>query len=247
IHHAIDLMFDKIKGSFLGPEFINRRKDKDIFVSFKPHASLPGIYTLAAKEELAVPNKEALNTIVHVADGYLEAHRNATKASVVSHVTSFLEDAKRKGIKTNLKTVLEGELSSLFGKVRENVVKVIASESNNAKNLGTLEGIVKMNLLNGIEDPVVAFIGPNDSHVCEECRKVLYVTFPNKPKAFLLSEVKSGYHKRGETSPSMYGMHPRCRHALCAIMPGWGFGDSGQLKYFDKNYRELDKQRSSGI
>ncbi len=209
IHRIVDLLFDRINGSLLGPEFINKRKDKDIFVSFKPHLSLPGIYTLAAKEEAAEPNKEMLDSLVHVANGYIEAQRHATKAQIIKSISTYLQDAKKAGVKTDLKTVLNGELVGLMGRVKGNVLKIVASEANTAKNLGTLEGIVKINALNGISDPTVAFIGPNDKEVCEECKRVLYTTFPI-PKVFKLSEVKSGYHKRGEDTPSMSGIHPHC-------------------------------------
>jgi hypothetical protein len=241
INKAVDLLFDKISGSLFGPDYIHPRKDKNIFVSFKQHLSLPGIYTMAANEEAAKPNKEMLENLIHVANGYLESQRHWTKAQVINVVTSYLIDTD-KGVKTDLKTVLDGQLAGIYTKMRERVSSIVATESNIAKNLGTLEGITRINALNGISDPVVAFIGPNDSEVCEECRRTLYYK-NNIPKAFLLSEVKTGYHVRGEDSPSIAGQHNFCRHNLITIMPGFGFGPSGELKYFNATYRELEKQR----
>jgi hypothetical protein len=242
IHHAVDLLFDRLKGQLLGPDWIHPRKDKNIFMSFKPHLSLPGIYTMSAQEEAAKPNQEVLDSLVHVADAYIESQRHATKAQVINAVTSFLTDATKKGIKTDLRTVLGGQLAGIYTKLETNLTKIVATESNAAKNLGTLEGIVRINLLNGIQDPVVAFIGPNDGNVCEECRKTLYYKFPG-PKAFLLSEVKTGYHVRGEDTASMGGQHPQCRHSLVTLMPGFGFDASGNLKYFHKGYSVIKDQR----
>jgi len=243
IQAAVDLVFDRLSANLFGPDWIHPRKDKNIFISFKPHLSLPGIYELAAREELAKPSPEVLDTLVHVANGYLESQRHATKAQVINAVTSFLADAVKKGIKTDLKTVLGGQLAGIFTKVQANVNKIVAAESNTAKNLGTLEGIVRVAALNNIADPTVAFIGPNDKYVCEECKKTLYVNYP-KPKCFLLSEVKTGYHQRGETSPSMSGQHPHCRHSLIYIHPGFGFGPSGSLEYFHKGFSALESQNS---
>lgn len=237
IEDAVNLLFDRLSGSVFGPDFIHPRKDKNIFVNFKPHVSLPGIYTMSAGEELATPNKEVLDSLVHIAHGYIESQRHVTKAQVINAVTSFLSGNK----KADLATVLGGQLAGIYTKLQQNVVKIVASESNTYKNLGLLEGIIKANMLQGIEDPTVAFIGPNDSHVCEECRKVLYTTFP-VPKAFKLSEVKTGYHIRGEMSPSMSGIHPQCRHTLVTLLPGYGLDESGHIKYFSKNYNVLDEQ-----
>lgn len=242
IHKAVDLVFDRLKGQLLGPDWIHPRKDKNIFVSFKPHLSLPGIYTMAAQEEAAKPNPEVLESLVHVADSYIESQRHATKAQVINAVTSFLTDAAKRGIKTDLQTVLGGQMAGIFTKLQANLTKIVATESNAAKNLGTLEGIVRVNLLNGISDPVVAFIGPNDKEVCEECKKTLYTTYPI-PRAFHLSEVKGGYHERGEDSPSMYGIHPHCRHSIIALTPGFGFSASGNLKYFHRGYDVIKDQR----
>ena len=242
IQAAVDLVFDRISGSLLGPDWIHPRKDKNIFISFKPHLSLPGIYELAAREELAKPNPEVLETLIHVANGYLESQRHATKAQIVNAVTSFLADAVKRGIKTDLKTILGGQLAGIFTKVKANVEKIVAAESNTAKNMGTLEGIVRVAALNNIADPVVAFIGPNDSYVCEECKKTLYTTYPI-PKCFLLSETTSSYHQRGEKNPSMSGQHPFCRHSQIMLMPGFGFDEGGRLKYFHKGYSALDAQK----
>ena len=238
INRAVDLLFDRLKGQLFGPDFIHPRKDKNIFISFKPHLSLPGIYTMAAQEEAAKPNPEVLDSLVHVADGYIESQRHTIKAQIINVVTSHLMDAK----KPNLQTVLGGELEGIYTKLQASLTKIVSAESNIAKNLGTLEGIVRINLLNGIADPLVAFIGPNDDHVCEECKKTLYTTFPI-PKVFKLSEVKTGYHVRGEDSASMSGQHPQCRHTIITLMPGFGFDESGRLKYFNKGYSALDAQK----
>lgn len=205
IESAVNLLFDRLNGSVFGPDFIHHRQDKNIFINFKPHVSLPGIYTMSAGEEFAEPSKEVLDSLVHIAHGYIESQRHVTKAQIINAVTSFLSKNK----KGSLETVLGGQLAGIYTKLEQNIVKIVASESNKYKNLGTLEGIVKAFALRGIEDPVVAFIGPNDSHVCEECRRTLYVNFP-VPKCFLLSDVKSGYHVRGEDSASMSGQHPHC-------------------------------------
>jgi hypothetical protein len=243
IQSAVDLVFDRLSANLFGPDWIHPRTDKNIFISFKPHLSLPGIYTLAAQEEIAKPNPEVLETLVHVANGYIESQRHATKAQVVQAVTSFVADAAKKGIKADLRTVLGKHLSDIFTKTQININKIVAAESNTAKNLGTLEGIVRTAALNNIADPTVAFIGPNDKDVCEECKKVLYTNYPI-PKCFPLSQVKTGYFVRGETLPSMSGCHPICRHSLVYIHPGFGFDAGGHIKYYHKGFDALKSQNS---
>src|SRR6185437_5116973 len=110
-------------------------------ISFRKHLSLPGIYTISAGEEDAKPDPETLNALIHVADGYLEAQRELTKSQVTNAIITFFANHKQ----ADFKTVLGGELVGIFTKMRENVEKIISTESNNAKNLGLLQGIVKLN------------------------------------------------------------------------------------------------------
>jgi len=63
------------------------------------------------------------------------------------------------------------------------------------------------------------------------------------PRVWKMSELKSGYHKRGAACPCVSGMHPHCRHTLCAVMPGYGFR-GGKIAWIETGHDELGKQRT---
>lgn len=240
IERQIDMLFDKAKGRYLGPAAI----DKRIYLGdFSSPKSLPGIFMAAAREEGAVPDKDIIAHLTRNAANYLDAYRASTKAQVVKEVQAFLQEAATKGVETDVQTVLGGKLADTWGKVTGDVKRLIDTEASNARNMGALEGIIGVNTSQGIEDPVVYFVVVRDEHLCDECKRLHLLEDEVTPKLWYLSELKHGYHKRKEPFPALGGEHPHCRCTLVTLMPGYGFGDDGMVKYISPDHDEMEEQR----
>lgn len=243
IHRAVDTVFDRLKGRVLGPEFAPSRLDKEIYIGHHPELSVPGIYRRAAYEEGTKPNETVLNSLSRIAEGYIDGERERTKARVTAAVDTWLRDAAQKRIKTDLPTVLQGQLSQIWGDMTSAVTKIVNSQSTSARNMGTLEGISKVNTASGIADPTVFFIIVRDGEACHECTHLHLLANKITPRVWKLSEVASGYHERGEEFPSVLGLHPDCRCTISTLMPGFGFNAAGMVKYIGPDYDEYRVQR----
>ena len=240
IEKAVDELFDKAKARYLGPAAI----DKRIYLGdFSAPKSLPGIFMAAAREEGAVPDKDIIAHLTRNAANYLDAYRSSTKAQVVKDVQAFLQEAAAKGVQTNVETVLGGKLADTWGKVTNDVKRLIDTEASNARNMGALEGIIGVNTSQGIEDPVVYFVVVRDEHLCDECKRLHLLEDETTPKLWYLSELKHGYHKRKEAFPALGGEHPHCRCTLVTLMPGYGFDEGGMVKYVSPDHDEMEQQR----
>lgn len=239
IHRAVDEVFDRVKARVLGPGFVRQRGDKNIFIGHRPQFSIPGLYRQAAIEEAARPAEKIAHSLGQVAGSYIDAERARTKAQVVKSV----QDWVRSGSKGELETVLGGELAGLFTKATKALAKVVDTEATTARNMGTLEGITRINASAGIEDPTVFFITVRDNDLCDECKRLHLQPDEITPRAWKLSELKSGYHKLSDDAPSIGGLHPHCRCTLVTLMPGFGFDAAGKIKYVAPGHDEFASQR----
>lgn len=239
IHQAVDGVFDRVKATVLGPGFVRQRGDKNIFVGHRPEFSIPGLYRQAAIEEATRPAEKVAHSLGKVAGSYIDAERERTKAQV----TKAVQDWLRRGSATDLETVLGGELGGLFARAVKSVNKIVDTEATTARNMGTLEGITKVNASAGVEDPVVFFITVRDNLLCKECRRVHLMPDGVTPRVWRMSELSFKYHKVGEDAPSVGGLHPHCRCTLVTLMPGFGFDSSGRIKYVALGHDEFARQR----
>jgi hypothetical protein len=235
----VDDVFDRVKATVLGPGFVRARGDKNIFVGHRPEFSIPGLYRQAAIEEATRPAEKVAHSLGKVAGSYIDAERERTKAQV----TKAVQDWLRRGRATNLETVLGGELGGLFTKAVKSVNKIVDTEATTARNMGTLEGITKVNASAGVEDPVVFFITVRDNLLCKECRRVHLMPDGTTPRVWRLSELSFKYHKVGEDAPCVGGLHPHCRCTMVTLMPGFGFDASGRIKYEAPGHDEFARQR----
>jgi hypothetical protein len=238
IHRSVEALFDYIKAMVLGPGYVRSRSDKNIFIEHRPEFSIPGLYRQAAAEEGTRPTETHLNAMVQIAASYLDAERERTKAQVTKAVTTWLADPKAK---TDVHTALGGELSDVFAKMTSSVERIVDTESTTARNMGTLEGISKIAGAANEDDPTVFFITVRDNSLCEECRRLHLIG--EKPRVWKLSEISNGYHKRGDSTPSIGGLHPHCRCTLTYLSKGYGFDAGGRIKYIEPGHDEYAAQR----
>jgi hypothetical protein len=242
IEQKVDELFDRAASRYLGPQAL----PKTISAGFRLPHSLPGLYMAAAREEGAVPDKDMVTKLVRNAKNYLDAYRASTKAQVIKSVQTFLSEAVAGGVKTDVQTVLGGTLADVWKKATTDVRRLIDTESSGARNIGGLEGIVAVNVSQGIEDPQVYFVVVRDQYLCLECKRLHLLDDSVTPRIWLLSEIGHGYHKVGQKAPKVGGLHPHCRCTMVTMMPGYGFGKDGMVKYIGRDHDELENQRRAG-
>lgn len=238
IHAAVGTLFGRVKRRYLGTD----SGSKKMMISNKPSLTLPALYAGAATEDGSKPKTKTAKSLVEIATGYLDASEASTKAKVVHAVNAFLRDAETKGETPNASVVLGGELSKIWGTVTTDVKRILETEATHARNIGTLEGIIRVAAARGIEDPIVCWVGPNDEHTCAECRRLYLMPDRVTPRVWKLSEASHAYHHRGEENPKIGGLHPNCRHTMAVLMPGFGF-KAGKIEYIGPDHDELTKQR----
>jgi hypothetical protein len=243
IYSSVDALFDKIKARFLGPDFLKRFGDKEIYVGYRPGDTLQELYADSAREERAVPHLETIESLAQIASGYLDATNAKTKAKVVATVDRAIRDAERDGMDTDFETLLATELSNVFGAARNDVLKILDTESTHARNLGTMEGISKVNASLGIDDPVVYFVVVRDDSICGECVRLHTLGDEHMtPRVWKMSEVGAGYHHRGDPNPKIGGLHPHCRCSMATLTPGYGF-KNGLISFSSFGHDEYARQR----
>lgn len=241
INKAVDQVFDRAKVRLLGNQAVAKR----IAVAFRHEFTLPGLFEAAAREEGYQPDAKLLSQLLEIAGSYVDATRERTKARVVKEVQAFLTDAHYQGIMTDLKTVLGGKLTDVFGEATVSMRRIIDSESQNVKNVGILDGIVRINATAGIDDPKVYFVSVNDENRCDECSRLHCMEDGVTPRVYRLSEVGSGYHINGDDTPKFSGLHPNCRCTMATLMKGYGFV-GGRVAYINRDHDELAQQRDFG-
>jgi len=242
IQAAVDKVFDKAVARFLARPPV----DKRIYIGIKPRVTLPSLFEAASAEERAKADKSILERLLDVAQGFVDAQREVTKARVVKAVGSWLAEAHAKGEETtekDVEDVLGVQLYDVMRQAKDGMHKIVAAESNTAKNLGVLDGIVKVNAASGIDDPVVYFVVVRDDVLCDECKRLHLLDDGVTPRVWYLSEVGHGYHKKGQENPKLGGLHPHCRCSLVSLMPGYGFNGAGGVTYVKLGHDEMAKQR----
>jgi hypothetical protein len=238
IEDAVDKLYDRAKARFLGKPPI----DKRISFSFTPRVNLVSLFTAANTEERNRPDLDLLNSLLKIADGFIESQRINTKTQVVKAVDAWMNEAHAKGVKTDVETVLGGELAKVWSKASNGLHKIFDAEASNVRNVGTLDSIIKVNAGSGIEDPVVYFVVVRDDDLCDECRRLHLMPDGVTPRLWHLSDVGHGYHKKGDEDPKIGGLHPHCRCSLVTLLPGYGFVD-GKVEFIKLDHDEMKKQR----
>lgn len=207
IHSALDSLFDKIKARFLGPKSLG---GKQIRFTYERPLSIPGLYESGLIADGAKPNLDTLDSLVHVAGGYVDSLRENSKANVVHTIQSFIRDAHQRDIQTDFRTILGGQLADLWQKTSSKLETIVNTEATKVRNVSALEGILEINASKGIEDPVVYWIVVKDGALCNECRRLHLMGDGHTPRLWFMSEVNQGYHKRGNNFPAIGGAHPHC-------------------------------------
>lgn len=249
IQAAIDQLFERAKIRLLSRSYQPKRIAIGIFSTPPSHRedlSIPGAFDQASKTEGPgmVPNPKLRQAVQDSVESYLDSYKAAAKARVLAAVQAHLHDAEAKGGDPDTETVLGGRLADIMGTVTQHVRRMVETETTRAANVGTIDPISKVNLLAGVGDPTVYFVGPNDSKTCPECRRMFFMADGITPRCWLMSEVRHGQFKKGDATPTVGGTHPNCRHRLTTILRGYGF-EAGKITYVAPGYDVLAQQRAA--
>lgn len=241
IHDFIEEMFENVAVRFLGG--IKKLSGRRHILMHYTGKSLANLY-VQAMQIGRKPNeveKDALKGLLDSAYGFIEGLKGQTRASVVERVDGAIKEAHSKGEQVSeehVKTILSEEM----GKARSKMLGIAEGESTKTRNVGSAMGLSEQAANNGDQDPTVYFVIVRDGDTCKECLRLHMMPDGATPRVFKLSDLKHGYHKRGEDTPSLYGLHPHCRCTLTYLQPGWGFTDSGFITYKGKGHDQHKKQ-----
>ncbi len=239
IEASVDALYDHAKLRFLGPQSVNKR----LYVAFRRDLSLPGLFESAHLSNRGMPDLETLDSLCRTAGNYLDASRLRSKARVIKEVQAFMRDAANAGEPVDVVTVLGGKLSDLWGSVTSDVRRIFDTEAQQTRGLGVIDGIARANAAQGIEDAVIYFVVVRDNSLCDECKRLHLLNDNITPRVYYLSEVQHAYHKKGEDTVCVGGLHPNCRCSMTTLMPGFGFDKGGMVTWKKEGHNELARQR----
>lgn len=240
IESKVDKLFDRLVVRLVGP--IGEK-----FISFEgvydPMFSLPGIFTAsAASAGSERPDPDTRDMLAKIAMNYLDAERARAKANVVHAVENAVSQSDI-GDPEAIMTALGGELSELWGKVTSKIRQIAESEATSAKNEGFQDGISKMSASLGISDPVVFKIVVKDDVLCKTCKSLWLMPDGITPRLYKMSELSHGYMSHKHPEATVGQSHPHCRCELTTLLPGYGFGPTGRVRWLAEGHDEHAAQR----
>lgn len=243
ISKIVESIFDRIALQLIGD--IPKLKDaKRLIISSERNFGLPHLFVQAMVNRS--PNdieKDALKSLLESSYGYIESLKNKTKSNVSESLDGITRQAKiqnRKVSDEEIQSVLDEELK----RAGSHLQTIVESESTKLRNLGTMMDISKTAASMGDDDPTVFFIMVRDASTCKECIR-LHTIDGVTPRLWKFSELKQGYHKRGEDNPSSFGLHPYCRCTMGYLHKGFGFDRHGKLKYIGEEHDSYTLQRDA--
>jgi hypothetical protein len=240
ISRIVEDLFDKIAVQFLGsvPKLSHK---KTIFFNVKTGVSLANLFLEAMNNRS--PNifeQDALKSMLDSAYGYIDSLKSKTKSNVVEKVDGLVKEAKAKGLPLS-QSEIDAAIKDELRKAKSQMKAIAESESTKFRNVGAMMDITKVAASQGDDDPLVFFVVVKDGATCKECMK-LHLHPDGTPRVWRFSELKQGYHKRGESFPSAFGLHPHCRCTLTYLAKGWGF-KKGHVSYVGHGHDEFARQR----
>lgn len=232
---VVENLFDNIALSFLG-NIPKLRNKKFLAITSESNFALPHLFVQAMRNR--TPNSleaDVLKSLLDSAHGYVESLKNKTASNIVERIDGLTREAhlrKEKLKEEDVQAAIDEEL----GKAKSHMSGIVESESTKFRNLGSMMDITRVSADIGDFDPTVFFVMIKDQSTCKECIRLHLMPDGSTPRLWKLSELKQGYHKRGENNASAFGLHPHCRCTLTYLVKGFSFDEFGRLKYRSQNH-----------
>jgi len=179
------------------------------------------------------PGAEIIETQADEAAAFIDALQARTTAAA-------LDAIKRRDAE---------EIRKVFSQATDHLEMIVDEETNRAKNLSVLDMIDQVTASQNIQDPIIYAIGPLDAKTCPACLAMYHCkSNPRVPRVYRRSQFSPAYFKKktwdGKTIHS--NAHPRCRHSLSFLAPGFGFDANGHVQYMGKEHDEMRTQKDRG-
>jgi hypothetical protein len=239
---VVEDVFDNIALQLIG-NIPKLRNKKNLIISSQNNFGLSHLFVQAMGNKAPNPlEQDFLKSILDSAYGYVESLKNKTRANIAERIDGLAREAqlkKQKMKEEDVQAILDEEL----GKAKSHIITIAESESTKFRNLGAMMDISRVASDLGDSDPTVFFVVVKDVATCEECLRLHMMPDYSTPRLWKFSQLKQGYHKRGEDSASAFGLHPHCRCTLTYLSKGFGFDKNGRLKYHSEAYDAYAKQK----
>lgn len=243
INKIVDNMFDNIALQLIG-DIPRLRNKKLAVISMGNHFGLAHLFVQAMQNK--VPNeieRDLLKGLLASTDGYIEALKNKTRSNITERVDGMVREARLKNEKVDLGQI-QAAVSEEMEKAKSHMTAIVEAEATKLRNLGSLMSISRMATSVGDNDPTVFFVVVKDGVTCKECIRLHLLDDAVTPRLWKFSELKQGYHKRGENNPSAFGLHPHCRCTLVYLSRGFSFDEAGKTTYHSDSHDAYKSQRS---
>lgn len=241
ISRIVEDLFDKVSLQFIG-DIPKLKHKKLLLIGHAQNLGLPHLFVQAMQNRTPNPiEQDALKGLLDSAHGFIDSLKNKTRANLTERLDGLTREARIKGGKINPADVEEA-IAEEFSKARSHIQAILESESTKLRNLGSLMDISRVASSIGDGDPSVFFVVVKDDKTCKECVKLHLMPDGVTPRVWKFSELKQGYHKRGEENPSAFGLHPHCRCTLTYLSKGFGFDKKGLVAYKGENHDTYEEQ-----
>ena len=244
IHQIVEDMFDNIALQLIGniPRIKNKKR---LIISSNVNFGLSHLFVQAMQNKpLNMIEQDVMKSLLESAHGYIEALKNKTRSNVAEMIDGLAREAKLKGKKVDMKDV-QSVLDEEMKKAKSHLKTITESESTKFRNLGTAMDIIRVASSLNDPDPTVLFLVTKDEKTCSECIRLHLMPDKITPKTWKLSELKSGYGKRGDSVPSLFNRHPNCRCGITYLSLNYGFNSAGKIVYKYENYDAYKEQRNN--
>ena len=242
INAVVEDIFDNIALSFIG-DIPRLREKKRLIISGEPNMGLAHLFVQAMGNKAPNPlERDVLKSLLESSHGYIESLKSKTKSNVTERIDGLAREAalrKEKMKEEDVQAIIAEELK----KAKSHMQAIVESESTKLRNLGSMMDISRVASGIGDSDPTVFFVVVKDKTTCKECIRLHLMPDHVTPKLWKFSELKQGYHKRGEDNASAFGLHPHCRCTLTYLSKGFGFNENGYLTYVSENHDAHSRQK----
>lgn len=240
INKAVEEIFDTIAIQFIGE--IPRLKHKKLLIfNTQRNYSLANLFVEAMSNKSPnIIEQDALKSLLESSYGYIESLKSKTRSNITERVDGIVKEAKARGTKASSEDI-QAAINDEMRKAKAQMQAIAESESTKTRNVGSAMEISRVAASSGDNDPTVFFVVVRDGVTCNECKR-LHLNDNGTPRVWKFSDLKQGYHKRGEDMPSAFGLHPHCRCTLTYLAIGFGFDKNGRVTYINPRHDEHSKQ-----
>lgn len=240
---AVEDIFDQLAMQLLG-DIPRLRNKKLLAFSSKQNVGLANLFVQAMQNKQ--PNsleEDALKSILNSVNSFVGSLKDKTSANLTEKIDALVKEAHIKNTRVEQSTINEA-IQEEMAKARTHMNLITEAEATKVRNIGAMMDISRVASSLGDSDPTCFFVVVRDAVTCKECLRLHLADDGVTPRLYKFSEIKQGYHKRGEDQPCISGLHPSCRCSLAYLSNGYGFNKGGTVEYIGQGFDAYANQKS---